>query len=164
MANGDILELACLGENLQEELHLLVEGGLTLEVLREQLDRLVLDVVVGGDPAEVGRLQVDVVLVLGLKALGPLQVLDGLLDQLAQEVVDVLACAPRQVVVVRVLRYPSVEESPRDPVDGVLLVLDRACHHLGRQMIVQAVVQLRLHRVRLLHKLDEVLFLRRVAV
>lgn len=49
------------------------------------------------------------------------------------------------VVVVGVLREASVEEGPGEVVDGILLVLDDARHRLRVEVVVQPLIQVRLH-------------------
>ena len=58
-----------------------------------------------------------------------------------------------QVIVVRVLRHPPVQERPGQVVHGVLLVLDRLCDDLSVEVVVQRVVQVALHRDRLVEEL-----------
>lgn len=60
-----------------------------------------------------------------------------------------------QVVVVRVLSHAAVEERPRQVVHGVLLVLHRLGDDLGVEVVVEAVIQVRLHRQRLVQELLE---------
>lgn len=54
-----------------------------------------------------------------------------------------------QVVVVGVLGHTTVEERPCEVVHGVLLVLHRLGDDLCVEVVVEAVVQVRLHRQRL---------------
>jgi hypothetical protein len=75
-----------------------------------------------------------------------------------------LPSLPWQVVVVRVLSDSSVHECPSDPIDRVLFALYGPSDDIRIQMILKAVVKLRLNRERLLQELDEVLFLRSVTV
>ena len=49
-----------------------------------------------------------------------------------------------QIVVVRILGHPPIKEGPGDVVHSVLLVLDGFGHHLGIEMVVKEVVQMRL--------------------
>ena len=47
-----------------------------------------------------------------------------------------------QVVVVRILRHPSVQECPREIIHSVLLVFNRLGDHLGIEMVVKAVIKM----------------------
>lgn len=60
-----------------------------------------------------------------------------------------------QVVVVGVLGHPAVQEGPGQVVHGVLLVLDGLGDDLSVEVVVHAVVQVRLHRQRLVQELLE---------
>lgn len=60
-----------------------------------------------------------------------------------------------QVVVVGVLGHTAVEECPRQIVHGVLLVLHGLGDNLSVEMVVEAVVQVRLHWQRLVQELLE---------
>src|SRR4029434_5025200 len=55
-----------------------------------------------------------------------------------------------QIVVVGVLRHAPVEEGPGQVVDGVLLVLDGLGDDLCVEVVMETVVQMRLHPRRLL--------------
>lgn len=67
-----------------------------------------------------------------------------------------------QVVVVGVLGHTTVEERPCEVVHGVLLVLHRLGDDLCVEVVVEAVVQVRLHRQRLIQELlKEVLQIQR---
>lgn len=67
-----------------------------------------------------------------------------------------------QVVVVGVLGHTTVEECPCEVVHGVLLVLHRLGDDLCIEVVVEAVVQVRLHRQRLIQELlKEVLQIQR---
>lgn len=50
-----------------------------------------------------------------------------------------------QVVVVGVLGHTTVEERPRQVIHGILLVLHSLGDNLGVEVVVEAVVQVRLH-------------------
>lgn len=60
-----------------------------------------------------------------------------------------------QVVVVGVLGHPAVEERPRQVVHSVLLVLHSFGDNLGIEVVVEAVVQMGLHRQWLIQELLE---------
>ena len=75
-----------------------------------------------------------------------------------------LPSLPRQVVVVRVLGDSSVHECPSDPIDRVLFAFNGPSDDISIQMILKAVVKLRLNGERLLQELNEVFFLRSVTV
>lgn len=60
-----------------------------------------------------------------------------------------------QVVVVGVLGHAAVKERPGEVIHGVLLVLHRLGDDLGVEVVVEAVVQVRLHRQRLVQELLE---------
>lgn len=60
-----------------------------------------------------------------------------------------------QVVVVGVLGHTAVEERPGQVVDGVLLVLHGLGDNLGVEVVMEAVIQVRLHRQRLVQELFE---------
>lgn len=60
-----------------------------------------------------------------------------------------------QVVVVWILRHAAVEERPGQVVHGVLLVLHRLGDNLRVEVVVEAVVQVGLHRQRLVQELLE---------
>ncbi len=66
-----------------------------------------------------------------------------------------------QVVVVGVLGHTAVEECPRQVVHGVLLVLHSLGDDLGVEVVVEAVVQVRLHWQRLIQELLEEVLLRK---
>lgn len=66
-----------------------------------------------------------------------------------------------QVVVVGVLRHAAVQEGPGEVVHGILLVLDGLGDDLGVEVVVHTVVQVRLHRQRLIQELlEEILWAR----
>jgi len=69
-----------------------------------------------------------------------------------------------QVVVIRVLCNPSVHECPSDPINRILFALYGPSNDISIKMILKAVVKLRFNRERLLQELDEILFLRSVAI
>jgi len=52
-----------------------------------------------------------------------------------------------EIVVVGILRHASIEERPREVVDGVLFVLDGSCYNLGVEVVVKAVIKMRLHTI-----------------
>ena len=58
-----------------------------------------------------------------------------------------------QVVVVGVLGHAAVEERPGEVVHGVLLVLHCLGDDLGVEVVVETVVQVGLHRQRLVQEL-----------
>ena len=60
-----------------------------------------------------------------------------------------------QVVVVGVLGHAAVEERPGQVVHGVLLVLHSLGDDLSIEVVMEAVVQVRLHRQRLVQELLE---------
>ena len=66
-----------------------------------------------------------------------------------------------QVVVVGVLRHAAVQEGPGEVVHSILLVLDGLGDDLGIEVVVHTVVQVRLHRQRLIQELlEEILWAR----
>ncbi len=109
------------------------------EGLAEELDGAVVDVVVGGDHAQVDGRHVDVV--LDADALGVLEVGERGLHELGEVVGEVAVRDALQLVVVGVLGHAPVHERPRQVVDRVLLVLDRLGHDLGAEVVVQALMQ-----------------------
>mmetsp|Transcript_30308 Transcript_30308/g.77305 ORF Transcript_30308/g.77305 Transcript_30308/m.77305 type:complete len:603 (-) Transcript_30308:4987-6795(-) len=144
-------------DDLQQTLDL----RLGRQARRKQLDGGVGDVVVRGDHAQVeGR---DVHVVLDRDRLGALQVAQRRLHQLRQVVAQVPVARARHGVKVRVQAQAAVEERPGQVVHRVLLVLNRARHHLGVEVVVQEVVQVRLDRQRLQQEALVVLLARRVA-
>lgn len=66
-----------------------------------------------------------------------------------------------QVVVVGVLGHTAVEERPCQVVHSVLLVLHRLGDNLSIEVVMEAVVQVRLHRQRLVQELLEEVLLRK---
>lgn len=60
-----------------------------------------------------------------------------------------------KVVVVGVLGHAAVQEGPGQVVHGVLLVLHRFGDNLSVEVVVETVVQVRLHRQRLIQELLE---------
>ena len=156
-ARGVPLKLRCAGDNLQQPLEL----GLRRQGRGEELDRGVRDGVVRADHAEVERRDVHVV--LHRDALARLQIRQRRLHQLGERVREVPVRRARQVVVVGVLAQAPVVERPRQVVHRVLLVLHHPRHDLRGQVVVQEVVQVRLHRERLVQELLVVRLARRVA-
>ena len=156
-ARGVPLKLRCAGDNLQQPLEL----GLRRQGRGEELDRGVRDGVVRADHAEVERRDVHVV--LHRDALARLQIRQRRLHQLGERVREVPVRRARQVVVVGVLAQAPVVERPRQVVHRVLLVLHHLRHDLRGQVVVQEVVQVRLHRERLVQELLVVRLARRVA-
>lgn len=68
-------------------------------------------------------------------------------------VVKVLWFLTLQIVVVGVLVHSAVQKRPCQVVHGVLFVLNSLCDDLGIEMVMEAVVQVRLHRQRLVKEL-----------
>lgn len=60
-----------------------------------------------------------------------------------------------QVVVVWVLGHTAVEEGPGQVVHSVLFILHRFSNNLSIEVVVEAVVQVRLYRQRLIQELLE---------
>ncbi|KAG5462685.1 MAG: LOW QUALITY PROTEIN: hypothetical protein BJ554DRAFT_4068 [Olpidium bornovanus] len=118
----------------------------------ENFDRLVVDVVVRGDHAKVQRRNVH--LVLDEDAFALLQVGQRGLHELGKVVRQVAVRSALQIIIVRILRHAPVEERPREVIDRVLLVLDRLRDDLGVEVVVQEVVEVRLHGKRLVQKLS----------
>ena len=57
----------------------------------------------------------------------------------------VCVCVPTlKIVEVWVLGHPTVDEGPGEVVHSILLVLNRLCHHLRIEVVVQKVIQMRL--------------------
>lgn len=147
VSDGNGLELGGTGDDVEETANL----GLGRESLAEQLDGAVVDVVVGGDHAQIDGRHVNVV--LDADALGVLEVAESGLDQLGQVVRQMAMGHALQLVVVGVLGHAAVHERPGQVVHGVLLVLDGLGDHLGVEVVVQTLVQVRLHRQRLVQEL-----------
>lgn len=68
-----------------------------------------------------------------------------------------------QIIVVGVLSQAPVEEGPGEVVHSILLAGDGLVHNLSHHVVVQEVVQMTLHWVRLKQELLVVLLARRVA-
>jgi len=66
-----------------------------------------------------------------------------------------------QVVVVGVLGHPAVEECPGQVVHGILLVLHSLGYNLRIEVVMEAVVQMRLHWQRLIQELLEEVLIRK---
>lgn len=60
-----------------------------------------------------------------------------------------------QVVVIGVLRHAAVQEGPGEVVHSILLVLNGLGDDLGIEVVMHTVVQVRLHRQRLIQELLE---------
>lgn len=60
-----------------------------------------------------------------------------------------------QIVVVGVLGHAAVQKRPCQVVHGVLFVLHRLGHNFSIKMVMKTVVQVRLHRQRLVKELLE---------
>eukprot|EP00053_Salpingoeca_punica_P020083 m.207382 g.207382 ORF g.207382 m.207382 type:complete len:978 (-) comp17788_c0_seq1:3740-6673(-) len=155
LADGQVVKLDGRSDNLQQALEL---GGVG-EGAAKDLDGGVVDVVEGGNGAEVERRERVVVLV-DADALGLLQLRQRVLHQLRQVVRQVAVCRALQRVVVWIVRHAHIEEGPRQVVDGVLLVLDHARDNLCVEVVVDHVVQVRLDRQRLVEELLEKVLLR----
>jgi len=84
VSDGDELELTRLRQDFQDVLHL----ALGVQVLREELDRVRLDVIIGGDVPEIQGQQVH--LLFDGDALVLLQLFRGELDEFGEVVVHVL--------------------------------------------------------------------------
>ena len=84
VSDGDELELTRLGQYFQDILHF----ALGVEVLREQLDGVRLDVIIGGDVSEIEGEEVH--LLFDGDALVLLQLFGGELDEFGEVVVYVL--------------------------------------------------------------------------
>mmetsp|Transcript_111441 Transcript_111441/g.322178 ORF Transcript_111441/g.322178 Transcript_111441/m.322178 type:complete len:958 (-) Transcript_111441:1198-4071(-) len=122
------------------------------------LDGGVPDVVVRGDEAQVRRRQLHIV--LDAAAAESLESLDCVLDDLRQVVAEVLVCHPLEAVVIRILRQAPVIECPSQPIHRILLVLDRLHDDLCIHVVGHPLVQMTLHRQRLIDELLVVLLLR----
>ena len=68
-----------------------------------------------------------------------------------------------KVVIVRVLRKPSVHKSPREIINSVLLVLNYANHNLSIEIIMKVVLQMAFNWERFVQKLLVILLSRCVA-
>ena len=98
---------------------------------------------------------------LGLDV-GSLNLLDwSLLGSLVARLLSKLSSL--QVIVVGVLCHPPVDEGPGQVINSVLLVLDRLGDNLSIEVIVEAVVQVRLCRKWLVEELLEEVLLRSLA-
>lgn len=79
-----------------------------------------------------------------------------------------MTCAPPpltlQVVVIGVLGHAAVQEGPGEVVHSVLLVLDGLGDDLGIEVVMHTVVQVRLHRQRLIQELLEEILWERTSV
>jgi hypothetical protein len=62
---------------------------------------------------------------------------------------------PLQVVIVRILRHPSVDIRPGEVIHRVLLVFNRLRHNLRVEMVMEAVVKMGLDGQRLVEELLE---------
>ena len=82
-----------------------------------------LDIVERCNPSKIGRFQVHLIL-CDCNAATFRQVCHRIFDELAQEVIDVLARPPCYLVVIGILDNPPIHVCPRDPIDGFLDVLD----------------------------------------
>lgn len=69
-----------------------------------------------------------------------------------------------QVVVIGVLRHAAVQEGPGEVVHSILLVLNGLGDDLGIEVVVHTVVQVRLHRQRLIQELLEEILWERMSV
>mmetsp|Transcript_96000 Transcript_96000/g.248258 ORF Transcript_96000/g.248258 Transcript_96000/m.248258 type:complete len:606 (-) Transcript_96000:3275-5092(-) len=123
----------------------------------ERLDGRVPDVVVGRDEAQVGRSKLHIV--LDAAAAEALQALHSVLNYFGEVVAEVLVRHTLEAVVVGVLRQPAVVERPGEPVDGILLVLDGLHHDLRIHVVRHPLIQVALHRQRLVDELLVVLLL-----
>lgn len=72
------------------------------------------------------------------------QVLKSVLNNLRQVVRQMPVSDPLEIVVVRILSEPPVDERPRQIVHGILFVLYGLSHNLRIEVIMQAVVQVAL--------------------
>lgn len=125
---------------------------------------MILNVVKGSDSSKICRLQLHFIFSFSLKAFSFHEVINSILNQLAEEIIDVLSSLPWKVVIVRVLSNPSVHECPSNPIDRILFALYGSSNDIRIQMILKAVVKLRLNRERFLQELNEILFLRSMTV
>ena len=64
-----------------------------------------------------------------------------------------------EVVVVRVLGHPTIQERPGKVIHGILLVLNSLGHNLSIEVVVEAMVQMRFHWQGLVQKLLEQILL-----
>mmetsp|Transcript_10689 Transcript_10689/g.30010 ORF Transcript_10689/g.30010 Transcript_10689/m.30010 type:complete len:483 (+) Transcript_10689:1110-2558(+) len=124
-------------------------AGLGREERGEQLRGDVAHAVVRADHGEVEGHEVH--LILHCYAPSRFQLAHRFLDEIGEVLRDVLVAHAAQVVEVRVLRQPPVKQGPGEVVHGILLGLYGASHHLGAQLRVQVLVQLRLEHRRGLH-------------
>lgn len=101
VSDRHLAELTRLADKTYKPAHLLLEERFIFEVLCEESDCLVFYSIETRDTTDVSWLYVE--LVFGHNdALRSLEILNSLLNKLTQEIIDVLGCAPTQVVVVRV--------------------------------------------------------------
>lgn len=68
-----------------------------------------------------------------------------------------------QIIVVRILRHPTVHERPRQVIHRVLLVLDGPRDNLRVEGVVQEMIQMRFDRQRIQQEFQEKLLLGRLA-
>jgi hypothetical protein len=128
-----------------------------LRLLRERLvedgHRLVVDVVVGSDHAQVeGR---DIHVVDNLDRLCIREVVERCLNKVGKEVGEVVVRVSVHVVVEGVSCQTSVEPLPRAPIDGLLLVLNRLGDNLGSKVVVERGREMRLDGQSLVKELDK---------
>ena len=136
MSDGKIFVFCSRGNDLNQSPDL----GLVVQTHAEQLDGGVVDVVVGGDHAQVqgGRVHV----VLDADALAVLQLPQRALHHLGQVVGQVSVGDALHVVVVGVLGHSSVQECPGQIVNSILFVLNSFSHNLCIEMIMETVIKM----------------------
>lgn len=156
ISDWNLCELSCFTQDSDQCLHSLGQNLFILKFRRKETNSLVLDPVEGSDDAEVDWFNVHFCLFIDLDALGVLQVLHGVFDQLRQEVVNMLSSSSIQVVVVRIRGQSPVQERPGHPIDSVLLACNSADNNLSVEGVVQVLSEVRLDREWLLEELNEI--------
>mmetsp|Transcript_8053 Transcript_8053/g.30237 ORF Transcript_8053/g.30237 Transcript_8053/m.30237 type:complete len:530 (+) Transcript_8053:1009-2598(+) len=152
---ADALQFRRRRDNLEHAAQL----RLRLDTGGEDLYAIVRNAVVRGDHAEVQTDEVAVVFHRDAAAL--LQVSHGVLHQLGQVLADAFVGGSGDAVVVWILGHTPIEQRPREPVHRVILALDDLVLNVRVQVVVHALVKVRLDRERVAqHLAQEVLLVR----
>eukprot|EP00968_Pinguiococcus_pyrenoidosus_P002339 scaffold128_cov248-Pinguiococcus_pyrenoidosus.AAC.45 len=152
---ADALQFRRRRDNLEHAAQL----RLRLDTGGEDLYAIVRNAVVRGDHAEVQTDEVAVVFHRDAAAL--LQVSHGVLHQLGQVLADAFVGGSGDAVVVWILGHTPIEQRPREPVHRVILALDDLVLNVRVQVVVHALVEVRLDRERVAqHLAQEVLLVR----
>ena len=92
------------------------------------------------------------------------QILKDFPDQVIQKLLYPFILIPRDIVIVRILKYPPKHERPRYPFNTILSVINFSPRNLSINMIVQLLQQTRLNRKRIVQKFTIEIFLRSLAI